>query len=323
MTFCLFPRRIDTVHHTRRLWRLREAVPGMSARAQLVEWRNRTCGVGMGPRQRVSMTPPRPRPTGSIAFVVWLLALGSTTAASAQSSTPVPDVVQASTGLGVQIHVESPLGAEREARVAPREPIERCIAGGVRRLPALGGTARFQIHWDRDALVIILVESTLGEHRTERCLRRAIGAAGRSLRREIGTEDLVAVEVSTATPVRLCHLDGTEVSTGRDIPECAMGDAARAAAERLSAALGRARVRPTETLAESCGFTHVHVWLDARGRLLSYGVSSVNSDGEDPALNEYASERAAALRVLSERARPGRHDAGSLHRLVIMLGGCD
>lgn len=268
------------------------------------------------------MTPPRP--TGSIALVVWLLALGSTTSAAAQSSTPVPDVLHASTTEpGVQIHVESPLGEEMQARVAPREPIERCIAGGVRRLPALGGTARFQIHWDRDALVIILVESTLGEHRTEGCLRRAIGAAGRSLRREIGTEDLVAVEVSTATPVHLCHLDGSEVSTGRDTPECAMGDAARVAAERLSAALGRARVRPTETLAESCGFTHVHVWLDARGRLLSYGVSSVNSDGEDPALNEYASERAAALRVLSERARPGRHDAGALHRLVIMLGGCD
>ena len=269
------------------------------------------------------------RPTGALAFAVWLLALGPASLSEAQRSASAPErsdasaVTPSTAGAGVEIRVVPALGAEADARVAPRAPIERCIAGGARRLSTLGGTARFQIRWDRGSLVVVLLESTLGDHHTEACLRRGIGSARHLLRRQISGQDLIAVEVTAPTQVRFCHPDGSEVSSGRSIPDCALGEAARASADGLREALGRARVRPGQTLEQSCGFTHVVVWLDAGGHLVAYGASSVNSDGESPAVDEYVQERAAALRVLAARVRPHRHDTGVLHHLVFMLGGCD
>jgi hypothetical protein len=58
--------------------------------------------------------------------------------------------------------------------------------------------------------VVVLLESTLGDHHTEAYLRRVIGSARHLLRREISPQDLVSIEVTAATQVRFCHPDGCD-----------------------------------------------------------------------------------------------------------------
>jgi hypothetical protein len=220
----------------------------------------------------------------------------------------------------IEIRVASDAGPEADVRIAPRPAIERCLARGRRRVPELGGTLRLQLRWETHALAVVLFESTFGDRRTDECVRRAVRAAP-DLERRIGAREIVTVEVRAPTPARLCTPQGDDIETGGGRRECVAPDAVRARLTALDLALSRARVRRGETLEESCGFTHVTVWLDRRGRLVSYGVTSVNSDGESPEIGEYVAERAVALEVLAARVRPGR--AAAVWRFAIYVGGCD
>lgn len=220
----------------------------------------------------------------------------------------------------IEIVLASDAGPEADVRIAPRPAIERCVARGRSRVPELGGTLRLQLRWETQGLVVVLFESTFGDRRTDECVRRAVRAAP-DLDRRIGAREIVTVEVRAPTPARLCTPQGDDVATGEGRLECVAPDAVRARLTALDLALSRARVRPGETLEQSCGFTHVTVWLDRHGRLVSYGATSMNSDGESREIGEHVAERAAALRVLAARVHP--HRAQALWRFALYVGGCD
>jgi len=249
-----------------------------------------------------------PSPLSCLAFLVSLVPLA-------------PSAAIAQSGGAVSIDVEArPADSRDVARSldGARPAIVACVADAHTRVPELRGDADFVVHRMRASRrplarpAIILQHSDLGDHVTEACLRRALRA---SVDRELASRASVDVRIHVSSPVALptCDLESSDAAGCREV---------RPILAALGRSLERAPVRESETLGQSCGFTDVRAWLDRSGKVLAFGASSSNTDGESPFLHEYRRERTVALRVLS---RADRAPAGARAALEarFSMGGCD